>query len=297
MRSAITFGLITMLQLVLVQMGKAQSATINQEQLRGLVYPSRQVELSAPLRGVLKMVMVEEGDSVKSGDVLVKMDDALPQISVAGARMAAESNLEIEAAWLEFELAKLEHERIEKIFQNNGATEWEVRKRKAERDLAMVRHKHAQQRKQLAQNKLELEQQNLARYTLKAPFDGQIHRIIVEAGATLTEADKILVLYSLDPLEARMFLPTTLHRKLEQGRVYQLAAKIPDQPEPIELFGTLKTVDAVIDPASETIRSVFTIENPGKQLPSGFTVVLRWPQEPMAFNKVPAAVSCAGDGT
>ena len=297
MRSAITFGTITVLQLVSVQMGMAQLDAINQEQHRGLVYPSRQVELAAPLRGVLKTVMVEEGDTVKANDVLVQMDDALPRISVEGARMVAENDLEIEAAWLEFEIANLEHERIEKIFQNNGATEWEVRKRKAERDLAMVRHKNAQQRKQLAQNKLELEQQNLARYSLKAPFDGQIHRILVEAGATLTEVDKILVLYSLDPLEARLFLPTTLYRKLEQGRTYQLVAKIPGRSERIELAGILKTVDAVIDPASETIRSVFTIENSGKQLPSGFIVVLRWPQEPMASNKAPAAVFRAGDGT
>ena len=117
-----------------------------------------------------------------------------------------------------------------------------------------------------------LEEQRRARYDIRAPFDGTVISILSEAGAMLSETDRILGLAQLDPLEARLNLPVELFGQLTIGQRYTLLA---DEPINGELVGTLKTVSPIIDTASQTFLCVFTIENPEGRLPAGFTVYLR----------------------
>ncbi len=249
------------------------------EQFRGLVYPSKQVDLTAPLGGVLKAIEVAEGENVKADRVLAQMDDAIQKVVVEAARMQWESQADIRRAQLELDEAQIMLDRIEDVAKRGAAKEWEVRRTRVQRDLAQVNYDAALRQKKLDKTSLDLELERLSRYQLKAPFDGRVIRTLAEPGATLTEIDKVLSLYALDPLEARLFLPTALYGKLQVGRRYKLSA---GDPVNAELVGVLKTVDTVIDPASETFRCVFTIDNPDTKLPSGFTVHLPWPQESSA---------------
>ena len=290
MRVAVTIGIVGLLLTVLMNAGRGEpnpptESTTNGE-YRGLVYPSKQVELTAPLPGVLKAVHVEEGQNVKADEVLAQMDDALQKIAVAMARMQAGSDTEVRSAKLELDEAEIKLERIEGIAAKGAAQEWEVRQMRVRRDLAKVKHENAIEQRELAKIKLEAELERLAQYQLEAPFDGQISRKIegvqfaVEPGAWLTERDKVMVLRAFDPLEARLFLPTSLFGELEVGSEYRLKADLDGDEETPEtdLSATLKIADKNWDPASGTFRCVFTIANPDAKLPSGFTVILPWPQ-------------------
>jgi len=268
-------GALGLLLMIVGGTGPVRAADLD-EQFRGLVYPSKQVELTAPLPGVLKAIQVEEGQGVQADQVLVQLDDALQKVAVEAAKMKLENETDIQHAKLELDQAQMMLDRIQEVAKQGAAKEWEVRRTRVQRDLAKVNYDAAQRDRELARINLDAELERLERYQLKAPFDGRIIRRLAEPGATLTETDKILVLYALDPLEARLFLPSHLFGKLEVGHTYKLLA---GEPINTELVGTLKTVDTVIDPASETFRCAFTIDNPEATLPSGFTVHLLWPQE------------------
>ena len=92
-----------------------------------------------------------------------------------------------------------------------------------------------------------------------------------EPGATLTQTDPVLAVAALDPLEAHINLPVRVYDSLQVGAVYQLKA---GDPISATVPARLKHVYRIIDTASETVRCVFTIENPDAKLIAGFPVYL-----------------------
>jgi RND family efflux transporter MFP subunit len=234
------------------------------ERFRGLVAPSRQVVLGAPLDGLVKEIAVDENTPVKAGDVLIRMDDELQVAAVELAR------LEIIRNELALGEAEIQLTRIEELAKSNAAQEWEVRRNKLQRDSADV----AVQR---AKETWKLEQARLTKYRLLAPFDGFVTRIGSEAGASHRQGEQMLTLVALTPLEAQMFLPVELYGKLETGMTYRVQAEDPVNGV---LSARLKTYEPVIDSASRTFRCIFEIDNPEGKLPAGFSVRLIWPQTP-----------------
>lgn len=238
---------------------------------QGVVRPSRQVTLAAPVGGILMELLVEKGDRVEEKQVVARMDDELQKLVTDSARLQAESDTEIEAEKLAAEEARIMHDLAADAFRKGGASEWEVRRAKLQWDQSEAAVKAAHEKKQLAMVNLRLEEEKLSRYRLRAPFTGIVDDIAFEEGATLGTSDKILTLKMYDPLEAELFLPASLYGRLRIGQTYTL---IPDQPSIGPLEGRLRFISQDFDSASQTFRCVFTIPNPDWKLPAGFMVRL-----------------------
>lgn len=246
-------------------------ATADAEPIEGIVQPSKQVTLNAPLPAVLKELTVDEGDAVTQGQPLAFMDDALQQVAVRSAEFQAKSTTAIENAQLVYEDAQIQVERIEEARRSDAASDWEVRRTKLQAEQALAQLKAAKEQQELASIQLDLERERLERYQILAPFDGKVLRVQSEAGASLTQQDEILELVALQPLEAVFHLPSTTYGQLELGQTYTLRAEVGDQAS---VNARLKTIDPVIDPASLTYRVVLEIDNPDTAMPSGFPVWL-----------------------
>ncbi len=242
---------------------------------QGVVKPSKEVFIAAEIGGVLKAIAVDEGDFVKQSQVIVQIDDSLQQVALEAAKMRAESQAELKNAQLVLDEAQISLERVETAFRKDAANEWEVRQAALERDQAKAGLEAAQDKQKLAEIELKMEQEKLERYKLRAPFDGQITRLLFEEGATVAEDEDLIHLIKMNPLEAELHLSADLLKDLQTGRQYMLIA---DAPVNDELIATLDFVDRNIDTASLTIRCVFTIDNADLVLPSGFTVRLKSPE-------------------
>ena len=238
---------------------------------QGVVKPSKEVLIAAEIGGVLKEINVDEGHFVTKGQAIVQIDDSLQQVALEAARMQAQSQAELKNAKLVLDEAQISLERVETAFRKDAANEWEVRQSKLERDQAEAGVEAAQDQQKLAEIQLKMEQEKLERYKIRAPFDGQVTRLLFEEGATVAQDEDLVLLLSLNPLEAELHLQADLLDKLQTGRQYMLKA---DAPVNEELIATLDFVDRNIDTASLTIRCVFTIDNADLLLPSGFTVRL-----------------------
>ncbi len=247
------------------------SDSLDLSRYEGIAYPSKQVVLNAPVDGKLAEILFEEGERVREGDLLAKMDDAEQRVVVESARLQAESEAEVRRAQYALEEARILLERATESYEKDAASEWEVRRAKLQRDQAEADLVLAQDRQKLAKANLELEQARLERMRVLAPFDGEVIEHSAEAGATLTQTDPILAVAALDPLEAHINLPVSVYPRLEIGKTYELEAG-----EPINaiLPGKLKHIYRIIDSASETVRCVFTIDNPDSKLIAGFPVRL-----------------------
>jgi len=254
---------------------QSQDARWRSADFQGIVRPSKQVTLTAPLDGVLEKLLVSEGDDVKADQPVARMDDDVQRAAVAVARLRADGNAEMRQAKLQLAEARIQHERFMQAFDEDAASDWEVRRAKLRRDHAAAELDVIDERRELAKANLRLEQARLKRYSIHAPFVGRIVHEAVEPGATLAKGDAIVSLVALDPLEAEIHLPAELYGHLQPGMQVHLRAGAPVNEQ---LEGRVKTVTPLIDPASRTFRCVFVIDNPEQQMPGGFKVTLVWPQ-------------------
>src|SRR4051812_31127194 len=64
----------------------------------GITQPSEQRKLVFPAQGIVKEMLVKEGDEVKKGQLLAKLDDEADQKELARLEIDAKSQARIEAA-------------------------------------------------------------------------------------------------------------------------------------------------------------------------------------------------------
>ena len=251
--------------------GQPSPRSAGNDAIRGMVLPDQQAVLHAPVAGIVLEIAVEDGDRVKAGDLLVRMDDEVQQAVVESAKLRARSDAQLQRAELEFEEAKIGLERMEEAQQRRAAREWEVRRAKLRRDIAEVAVRAARENRQLAAAEVELETRRLERFSLQAPWDGVVLSTPAEPGTTVTREDAVVRLVSLAKLKAEIYLPAEMYHKVEVDKTYRLRGLAPVNRD---LEAVLTFAAPVIDPGSQTFRCVFTIDNADRSLPAGFAVVL-----------------------
>ncbi|MEM1210881.1 MAG: HlyD family efflux transporter periplasmic adaptor subunit [Planctomycetota bacterium] len=266
---------------------QAQEARLDQ----GIVKPIRYVVLRAEAVGQLVPgQLAEEGASLSAGDVIARLEDRGQSEAVALARMQAESDLPVKRAIEAVNELELRLEQAKDMVAQDAGTDWEVRQARVQLELSRIDLAIAKQDQDAAALQFALERARLERFALKAPFDGRVMKLEAQPGATVDQGDPVAVFASLKMLKAELFLPVERYGQMEVGQRYELQAGAPVGRG---LTAELTWVDPMIDPASQTFRCVFAIDNSDLSLPAGFLVWL--PQEAEALvqeaGEAPAAVA------
>lgn len=257
-----------------IQPGKTLGA-----RYKGLVVPSKQVLLVAPLDGILAKINVQKGAVVAEGDALALMDDEIQKLVVEAAELRAQSQAAINVAELAVEDARLDMVRAEELLEKKAISELEYQKKVTMHKTRLAEVVAAKEQGMLAAANLKLEQAKLRKHNLLAPFNGTVVEIFTEEDATLARNDKVFALAQLSELEARINLPNTKalygHMKTQVGKKFRMMA---DSPVNREITATLKNVRDIIDSGSATFLCEFTIANEDLRMPAGFSVDLIWPE-------------------
>lgn len=144
----------------------------------------RSVALGMPLSGVVAQVLVEEGQQVTVGTVLLKLDPRRYQYQLQFAE-AALKELQVEQEDLQIEL-----EQQLELFERMVTTESDLKR--AKRKAAVIEAKIAQ--KQALRDIAALD---LERTTLKAPLDGIVSRRLAEPGMVVSQEGEPVTLLIL----------------------------------------------------------------------------------------------------
>jgi membrane fusion protein (multidrug efflux system) len=137
---------------------------ISTEQYVCQIHSRRHIELCAMESGYLQPISVQEGQTVKQGDLLFKIVPTLYQ-----------AKLDAEAA--EAQLAQIEFDNTKKLFDSHVVSDQEVA-------LAQAKLAKAQAQVQLARTELSFTE-------IKAPFDGIIDRLHEQQGSLIEEGDML----------------------------------------------------------------------------------------------------------
>jgi HlyD family secretion protein len=190
------------------------------------------VDVSAkePLR--VKEVLVQEGDLVQPGQVVVRLDpltlEAQRAESLAGVA-AARENLAIVNATIarrrsEVELAEIEAERVRRMLADNASSQREYDVRRM--TLATTKSGLAEERAKLesAKQQVVVAQANVATIqtriddaTLVSPVLGRVLYRLAEPGEVLGAGGKAITLVNLEDVYMEIFLPSAQAASLKVG--------------------------------------------------------------------------------
>ncbi len=163
----------------------------------GKVYPEVEVKVSPDISGEITELNVQEGDSVKKGQVLARIyaDIYSSQRDEAAARVAqsqatvANSSASLEALKAQLEQDRLAHDRNKQLFEDKVISkaefeqiETKYRSSQAQYNAALQNIRSLQAGVKSAQTQLGAANKNLGRTTIVAPMSGVISMLNVKAG-------------------------------------------------------------------------------------------------------------------
>ncbi|MEM9881445.1 MAG: HlyD family efflux transporter periplasmic adaptor subunit [Planctomycetota bacterium] len=235
---------------------------------QGVAEPLRTVTVRAEASGRLLMDrMAAEGALLVRGEVLAEQDAREQAGVLALAELQAEDGLAIRRAEETIEELEIRYEQAQTLLSRGAGAEFEIRQARVQLELAKIDAAIARREQEAARLRRAVETARLAKFTLRAPFDGRVMRFEAYGGSGLAPGDPVAVFADLSRLKVEVYLPVDRYGEMRAGEVYGLNAESPVNDR---LEAELMWIDPMIDPASQTFRCVFEIENGDKRLPSGF---------------------------
>lgn len=237
-------------------------------ELPGRLDAYRQAEVRARVAGIVTARTYEEGQEVKRGAVLFRIDPA----PFKAARDAAAGALEKARA---AHLAALDkRRRYDKLVRDRAVSERDHTEALA--DERQAKAAVASARAELARAQLQLDYA-----TVTAPIDGRARRALVTEGALVgqDQATPLTTVEQLDPIYVNFSQPAadveSLRRAVKSGR----AAGIAQQDVEVTLVrpdgstyarkGKLLFADLAVDPSTDTVAMRALFPNPERELLPG----------------------------
>jgi membrane fusion protein, multidrug efflux system len=206
------------------------TATIGAEEETGVV---------AKIGGVVREILVEEGQFVKEGDVLAKLDDERSAVQLA----QAQANLDKLRSTYERNVNLHDESLIStETFQQS---KYEYEQQKAAYDLADLDFKYA---------------------SIRTPIGGVVSERLIKVGNMVLPNQTVFRVAGLDPLIAILHVPERQLGKLHPGLEAQLTVDAIGEDS---FTGRIKRISPVVDPATGTIKVTIEVRDPSRRLKPG----------------------------
>lgn len=245
----------------------------------------RQVTLACDRPGVVKSVEFHEGDAVEAKQQVVLIADEVARANLASAEAKADNDVDVRFNEMARKVAEVEHQK------NVEANEKAEAKSKAEgkqlvvpvSPLEILKLRFAADKAGLgiehAKNELKLNtlaaaqaRAELATYSVMAPFDGVVTRVLKHPGEAVRQGDPIMELVNVDRvrIEGRVTLTDIRAIKLKHKVRVKLNDPDFDLPEAAQEFvGRVSFIDLTVDPVTRETRVWAEVENRDNILRAG----------------------------
>lgn len=176
----------------------------------GKIQPEVEVKISAEVSGEIVEMPVKVGQSVKKGQLLVKIK---PDLYIA-RKEAMEANLKSALAQLEIAKANLskaesEFKRAEELYSKKLISDAEYENTRTSYNIARAQYSSASSAVEQARASLRQAEEDLAKTIIYSPIDGVVTQINAEVGERVVGTSQmagtvIMVIADLSKMEARI---------------------------------------------------------------------------------------------
>lgn len=265
------------LGLPLIMSFHVSMAAAQQPDFSGLdcvIEPSRQVDLSSAVTGILESIEVDRGDTVTEGQLLARLNSGVERASAELARQRAESDLEITSQLERMELAERSRKRVDTLRSSDMISEMEQDETQTTARLAKLDFDTAKEAQTIAQLEYDRALEILKLREIVSPLNGYVVDRYKTVGEYVEE-QPILTLAQVNPLHVEVIAPVDMYRQVSTGMTARI---FPEEPIGGELEAVVKTVDPVVDAASGTFRIRLELDNSDNNIPAGIACAVAFPE-------------------
>jgi RND family efflux transporter MFP subunit len=217
------------------------------------------VEIRSKIRGFIERVSVDEGQFVKSGQLLFSISNNINQQELA------KTQAQVKIAEAELKAIKLELENSKNLFDKNIIS-------KAEMDLAAARVEAAIAKVTETKTEEERAKLNVSYSQIRAPFDGILNRLpikagsLVEEGALLTTISNNAEVYTYFNVSEKDYLDLVINK--QEGAVREVSLLLANGME-YPHTGIVETTESEFDKSTGNIAFRAKFPNPQRLLKHG----------------------------
>ncbi|MBT9368565.1 efflux RND transporter periplasmic adaptor subunit [Rhizobium sp. CSW-27] len=231
--------------------------------------------IAALQQGLVLSIAAKDGQEVKAGDLIAKLDDrtALAAVNKDKANIASDEATLAEAI--------AAFQRAESLMKQNAQSQQSFEQAKAARDTAAA--KLEADKATLASDQVTLEHTDI-----RAPYDGRLGDITVSPGAYVSAGATIVTITRYDPISVAFRLPQRYLPDLHRGLTDAIAVDAdPAATGGVDDRGILSFFDNTVDESSGTVLAKAEFKNdkgtlwPGQNVnvtvhfqPSGRSVIV-----------------------
>jgi RND family efflux transporter MFP subunit len=208
--------------------------------LEGIIEAKETIDIGSQTPGIVEKILVERGDYVKKGQLLVRLQSSVEQAEVALKKARVD--------FIARKVARSQELIREKMISLNETDELET---------------------ELLLSRLELnEAESLLKLkSIISPINGIVTSRTSSAGEYIGSDIAILSLAQIDPLYVEVVAPVMCFGSIRKGMKAEIQPEAPLQGK--TYLATVIIVDRVIDAASATFGVRLLLPNPGMKLPAG----------------------------
>ncbi len=196
----------------------------------------REAKVTSQVSGIVKSVRVRENQSVRSGELLIRIDTTDYALNLANARA------DLQRAEVDYEV---------RLLQDDLITDPELRAARAE--AARVLTGLAGAEVALLRAEIEMEKTRVT-----APFAGRIADLKVVEGQYVGAGTELLTVVTLDPIKVSVSVLETAVVDLEEGRGASMVfSALPDTT----FTGRIETINPKVDLETNTTRVTVLLPN------------------------------------
>ena len=232
----------------------------------GFTEPNRTINVAADETGIVSELLVREGDFVKRGQPIAKLNSDIHRALLAIAEQNAQTEGRLAGADAELQLRRERFSKLESLRSEGHARQEEVDRARAEVEISEANVRSITE--DLIVKKLEYEKlkTQLDRRTVRSPIAGTVMTLHKQLGEFVApNTPEILTLVELDPLLANFSMTSHDVERIELGQ--QVKVRFPANGQLVD--GVVDFIAPITDAESGTIRVKVKVKNSESKLRSG----------------------------
>jgi RND family efflux transporter MFP subunit len=245
---------------LVVETADAGATGSNALSATGTLYAREEAQLGPKASGVLSAVTVKEGDRVKKGQLLFRLESLQSDLGVKQAKAL------LQAAEVGYRAAELDHRRTKELFDRGSVAA-------ATFDQVQARYDSAKSAVDQAKVALSMAQKASGDTAVHSPINGVVTAKFKSVGemVTMTPPTVVLVVQDVSVLELKVRLPERALRNLAPGS--EITASFPALGA--ERVTKVKRINPAIDVATRTVEVVADLDNKDQSLKPGMLADVR----------------------